>query len=101
MSMHTPLHAGEIISGIMEDLDIGVRELARALAIAPSTASRMISGTTAITPEMAIKLAAVLGSIPEMWLKIQAVYDLERAKKTVDLSVLNTSYKPSPLHKVG
>jgi plasmid maintenance system antidote protein VapI len=50
---------------------------------------------------MAIKLAAVLGSTPEMWLKIQAVYDLERAKKTVDLSVLNTSYKPSPLHKVG
>ncbi|QGY31916.1 HigA family addiction module antitoxin [Pantoea cypripedii] len=101
MSMHNPPHAGEIISGIMEDLDIGVRELARALAIAPSTASRMISGTTAITPEMAIKLAAVLGSTPEMWLKIQAVYDLERAKKTVDLSVLNTSYKPSPLHKVG
>ncbi|MBP2199588.1 HigA family addiction module antitoxin [Pantoea cypripedii] len=101
MSMHNPPHGGEIISGIMEDLDIGVRELARALAIAPSTASRMISGTTAITPEMAIKLAAVLGSTPEMWLRIQAVYDLERAQKTVDLSVLNTSYKPRPLHKVG
>nr|WP_310617680.1 HigA family addiction module antitoxin [Pantoea cypripedii] len=101
MNMHNPPHGGEIISGIMEDLDIGVGELARALAIAPSTASRMISGTTAITPEMAIKLAAVLGSTPEMWLRIQAVYDLERAQKTVDLSVLNTSYKPRPLHKVG
>lgn len=101
MSMHNPPHAGEIIAGIMEDLDIGIRELARALAIAPSTASRMVSGTTAITPEMAIKLAAVLGSTPEMWLRIQAVYDLERAQKTVDLSVLNTSYNPGSLQKIN
>jgi len=85
----------------MEDLDIGIRELARALAIAPSTASRMVSGTTAITPEMAIKLAAVLGSTPEMWLRIQAIYDLERAQKTVDLSALNTSYNPGSLQKTN
>lgn len=59
-----PPHAGEIISDIMEDLDIGIRELARALAIAPSTASRMVSGITAVTPEMAIRLAAVL-AVPQ------------------------------------
>ena len=47
MTMHNPPHAGEIISDIMADLDIGIRELARALAIAPSTASRMVSGATA------------------------------------------------------
>jgi antitoxin HigA-1 len=97
MTMHNPPHAGEIISDIMEDLDIGIRELARALAVAPSTASRMVSGLTAITPEMAIKLSAVIGSTPAMWLRIQAAYDLDRAEKTVDLSVLNTSYKPGPL----
>ncbi|MDO6406637.1 HigA family addiction module antitoxin [Pantoea phytobeneficialis] len=97
MTMHNPPHAGEIISDIMEDLDIGIRELARALAVAPSTASRMVSGLTAITPEMAIKLSVVIGSTPAMWLRIQAAYDLDRAEKTVDLSVLNTSYKPAPL----
>lgn len=51
MTIHNPPHAGEIIADIMEDLDIGIRELARALAIAPSTASRMVSGATAVTPE--------------------------------------------------
>ena len=101
MTMHNPPHAGEIISDIMEDLDIGIRELARALAIAPSTASRMVSGVTAVTPEMAIKLSAVIGSTPAMWLRIQAAYDLDRAAKTVDLSVLNTSFKPGPLHGVN
>jgi len=101
MTMHNPPHAGEIIADIMEDLDIGIRELARALAIAPSTASRMVSGATAVTPEMAIKLSAVIGSTPAMWLRIQAAYDLDRAAKTVDLSVLNTSFKPGPLHGVN
>jgi len=96
-----PPHAGEIISDIMEDLDIGIRELARALAIAPSTASRMVSGITAVTPEMAIRLAAVIGSTPEMWLRIQAAYDLDRAAKTVDLSVLSSSYKPDPLQSAN
>ena len=43
MAMHNPPHAGEIIADIMEDLDIGIRELARALAVAPSTASRMVA----------------------------------------------------------
>lgn len=98
MKMFNPPHAGDVIAGIMEDLDIGIRELARALAIASSTASRMVSGTTAITPEMANKLAAVLGSTPEMWLRIQATYSLEKAEKNVDLSKLNTSYKPQLLN---
>lgn len=97
MTMHNPPHAGEVIADIMADLGIGIRELARALAVAPSTVSRMVSGSTAITPEMAIKLSAVIGSTPAMWLRIQAAYDLNRAEKTVDLSVLNTSYKPDPL----
>lgn len=38
MTMHNPPHAGEIISDIIEDLDIGIRELAPAMAIAPSSA---------------------------------------------------------------
>ncbi|WP_338130342.1 HigA family addiction module antitoxin [Pantoea vagans] len=63
----------------------------------PSTASGVVSGITAVTPEMAIKLAAVIGSTPEMWLRIQAAYDLDRAAKKVDLSVLNSRYKPDQL----
>ncbi|ORM63937.1 addiction module antidote protein, HigA family [Pantoea rodasii] len=97
MTKHNPPHAGEIIADIMEDLDIGIRELARALAVAPSSASHMVAGLTSITPEMAIKLSAVLGSTPAMWLRIQAAYDLDRAEKAVDLSVLNSRYKPEPL----
>lgn len=75
--------------------------MARALAIASSTASRMVSGATAVTAEMAIKLSAVIGSTPAMWLRIQAAYDLDRAAKTVYLSVLNPNFRSGPLHDVN
>ena len=97
MTMHNPPHAGEIISDIMEDLDIGVRELARALAIAPSTASRMVSGLTAITPEMAIKLSAVIGRTPAVWLRMQEAYQVDRAARTVGPSIMDTGYKADTL----
>ncbi|EIC83619.1 HigA family addiction module antitoxin [Serratia sp. M24T3] len=95
MAMFNPPHPGEIISGILEDLGVGIRELARALDIAPSTAQRLVSGQAAVSPEMAIKLAAVLGSTPEMWMRLQASYSLEVAAKAVDTSRLTQLYKPT------
>lgn len=88
MAMYNPPHPGEIIVGILEELNIGIRELARALNIAPSTAQRLVSGQAAISPEMAIRLAAVLGSTPEMWMRLQTRYSLEKAAKEVDVSQL-------------
>ena len=85
----------------MEDLDIGIRDVARALAITLSTASGKVSGITAVTPEMAIKLAAVISSTPEIWLRIQPAPDLDRAAKIVDLSVFNSSYKPESLQSAN
>lgn len=71
MKMHNPPHPGEMIEGILEDLDLGIRELARALNVAPSTVQRLVSCHSAVSPEMAVKLAAVLGSTPAMWLRLR------------------------------
>ncbi|HEL8054334.1 TPA: HigA family addiction module antidote protein, partial [Escherichia coli] len=71
MKMANPAHPGQIISETLEDMNIPLRKFARAMEIAPSTASRLLSGHTAVTPEMAIRLSMVIGSTPETWLKIQ------------------------------
>lgn len=70
-------------------MHISLRQFAKAMEIAPSTASRLISGHTAVTPEMALRLAAVIGSTPETWLKIQANYSLAEARRTTDVSHLH------------
>ncbi|EAV8896114.1 HigA family addiction module antitoxin [Salmonella enterica] len=89
MKMANPAHPGQIIAETLEDMNIPLRTFAKAMDIAPSTASRLLSGQTAVTPEMALRLSVVIGSTPETWLKIQANYSLNKAKEKTDLSHLH------------
>ncbi|NHB93660.1 HigA family addiction module antitoxin [Photorhabdus cinerea] len=74
MEMFNPPHPGEIIADSLEELGLGIRDLARALNVAPSTVQRLVSCKAAVTPEMAVKLSKVLGSSPRLWLKLQESY---------------------------
>ncbi|CAM3658289.1 virulence-associated protein A [Xenorhabdus thuongxuanensis] len=58
-------HLGEIIAETLEEMSVSLRQFAKAMEIAPSTASRLLSGQTSVTPEMALKLSVVIGSTPE------------------------------------
>ena len=42
-----------------------------------------------LSPEMAIRLSAVLGGSPESWLRLQENYDLWKAKEKVNTEKLN------------
>lgn len=86
MSMHNPPHPGEFISGIyLEPNNISGRELAKALGVAASTLSRVLSGASRVTPEMALRLSKALGRSPESWLAMQDAHDLWLARQRVDL----------------
>jgi addiction module HigA family antidote len=86
--MFNPPHPGELIAEMLEELNVGIRELARALDVAPSTVQRVVAGNAAISPEMAIKLATVLGSSPKFWMNLQNNYSLWQAEQAVDTSHL-------------
>jgi addiction module HigA family antidote len=86
MNMHNPPHPGEFISGIyLEPNNISGRELAQALDVAASTLSRVLNGTSRVTPEMALRLSKSLGRSPESWLTMQDAYDLWLARQHVNL----------------
>lgn len=96
MKMNNPPHPGRYIAESMEELEIGTRELARALDVAPSTVTRLVAGNAVVTPEMAIRLAAVIGSTPEMWLRLQDAWSLAKAEQEVDVNRLTRLYKTDP-----
>ena len=86
MSMHNPPHPGEFISGIyLEPNGVSGRELAAKLDVAASTLSRILNGSSRITPEMALRLSKTLGRTAESWLAMQDNHDLWIAKKCVNL----------------
>ena len=86
MSTHNPPHPGEFISGVyLEPHGISGRELAENLNVAPSTLSRILNGSTRVTPEMALRLSIAIGRSPESWLAMQDAHDLWITRKNVDL----------------
>ena len=87
MAMHNPPHPGEFISGIyLEPNGVSGRELAEKLDVSASTLSRVLNGTSRVTPEMALRLSKALGRSPESWLAMQDNHDLWVAKKSLNLS---------------
>jgi addiction module HigA family antidote len=86
MAMHNPPHPGEFITDVyLEPNNLSGRELALKLGVAASTLSRVLKGSSGVSPEMALRLSKALGRSPESWLAMQYNYDLWQAKKSVDL----------------
>lgn len=91
MAMHNPPHPGEFIAAVyLEPNDISGRELAAKLRVSPSTLNRVLTGTSSVTPEMALRLSKCLGRSAESWLAMQHSFDLWQAKRVVDLRGVET-----------
>ena len=87
MAMHNPPHPGEFITRVyLEPNNLSGRELALKLGVAASTLSRILKGSSAVSPEMALRLAKALGRTPESWLAMQYNYDLWHARQRVKLA---------------
>ena len=86
MAMHNPPHPGEFITDIyLEPNGISGRDLAEKLDVAASTLSRILKGSSRVTPEMALRLSKAIGRSPESWLAMQDAYDLWIARQHVNL----------------
>jgi addiction module HigA family antidote len=84
--MHNPPHPGEFITEVyLEPNKLSARELAAKLGVAASTLHRILTGTSGISPEMALRLSRALGRSPESWLAMQYNYDLWHARRRVKL----------------
>lgn len=84
--MYNPPHPGEFITSVyLEPNGISGRELAANLDVAASTLSRVLNGTSRVTPDMALRLSKALGRSPESWLAMQDNHDLWIARQQVNL----------------
>lgn len=90
MSMHNPPHPGEFIAAVyLEPNGLSGRELAKKLGVSPSTLSRVLNGSSRVSPEMALRLSKAIGRTPESWLAMQDEHDLWHARRTVDLGTVS------------
>lgn len=77
-----PTHPGAILrEDVLPSLDMTQIELAERLGVSRRTISQVLHEHRPITPDMAIRLAHLLGGTPESWLNMQQaldVWELER-----------------------
>ncbi len=77
-----PVHPGEILrEDVLPALELSVSEAARQLGVSRQTLHRIMAGTHAITPEMAVRLGKFCGNGPRLWLAMQQAYDLWHAER--------------------
>lgn len=83
-----PVHPGEILlEDFMKPLGITQYRLAKELHVYPRRVNEIMHGKRAITADTALRLARFLGTSPEVWMNLQAHYDLEVARDAVELQI--------------
>ncbi len=69
---------GEVLlEEFMKPFDIGQNQLARDIDVPPSRIHAIIHGKRSITADMALRLAKYFKTSPELWMNLQAHYNLE------------------------
>ena len=71
-----PVHPGEVIADLLEDLEIAIIEFARKLDVSPDIVEAIIQGRLPVTTDMAIRLGKALGNGPQLWLNLQQKVDI-------------------------
>lgn len=76
------LHPGILLGELyLKENNITQSQLARMLKCSTTKVNEIVNGKRAITPNFAIALEIALGTSAEMWVRMQADYDLHQARK--------------------
>lgn len=79
------IHPGELLkTELMEATGLTVTEIASMLKVSRQAVSNIINEKADISPEMALRIARVFGGTPDIWLRLQAKYDLEKAATKIN-----------------
>lgn len=82
MMMHDPPHPGEILrEDYLEPLGLSVTRAAKALGVTRKTLSALLNERAGVSPAMAHRLAKALDTSPELWINLQAQWELWRARE--------------------
>ena len=71
---------GELLAETLEALGMSQAELARRARRPPQAINEIVKGVKRITPETALQLERILGVPAHVWLRLQANYELTKAR---------------------
>ena len=77
-----PVHPGEILrEEFLFPMDITTGYLAQAIGVDTPVVQNVVDGGKPVTAEIALLLSRFLGTSPDLWMGLQAQYDLDSAEE--------------------
>jgi len=81
MPMKNPVHPGALAKANLDELKLSVAEAAKTMKITRQQLHNVMQGRSAVTPQMALRFEMAFGGSADMWLRMQAAYNLAQARK--------------------
>jgi addiction module HigA family antidote len=69
---------------VLPGLKLTVSDAAKHLGVTRQALHRVLAGTAAVSPEMALRVGKFCGNGPDVWLRMQAAHDLWHAGRRFD-----------------
>ncbi len=77
-----PMHPGQVLEEVyMNEMGLNQTALAKLCGCSPRKINEIVNGKRGISPSFAIVLEKVLKTTAEMWVRMQAEYDLWEARQ--------------------
>ena len=83
-----PIHPGEHLAEILDELGISQYRLAKAIGVPPRRINEIVHGRRSITPDSAVRIGQALGMTPEFWINLQGLYDLDLVRVSIDVDAI-------------
>ena len=80
-----PVHPGEVLlEDFLKPLGISQYRLAKDMKVYPRKINEIVHGKRAITADTALRLSHYFGTSAELWMNLQALYDLEKTRDEIE-----------------
>ena len=89
-----PIHPGEHLAEILDELGISNAKLAAAIGVAPAIIEKIVGGQSPITGDAALRIGKAFRIPPEFWLRLQCMYELDVARLSTDTDGLTPLAPP-------
>ena len=95
-----PVHPGEVIKqDILPSVGLSVTAAAKALGVSRQMLHDILAERKPLSAVMCLKVSRLFGGSPEVWMRMQATYDLKKAEQ--DAKVMARVARIVPAKLVG
>lgn len=85
-----PVHPGDVLrEDFMKPLGLSAYKVAKAIGVAPIQISQITRGRRAVSAKTALLLGKYFRTSPELWVRLQAQYNLEVAEPGLRKRIAN------------